>query len=133
MNEKKLGRPKKPIIIDTRCVFAVCNQKGQMREYIDRQKYCMIIQNSVFEIAVGVPNKVDDQCRIDKIFWRDHGYNVTTLARHDCEHCKFFKSKYAWRLVPYHTNDVKYTWKVEKQGRNHEKNKGRTEKKTNDQ
>jgi len=132
MSSKKQGRPKKPILIETSCVFAVCNQQGQMREYIDKQRYCMIIQNSVFEVAVGVPNKVNDECRIDKVFWHEHGYNVPTLARHDCEHCNFYKSKYVWKLVPYYSADVKYTWTVEKQGRGHEKNKGRTEKKKDD-
>lgn len=133
MSDKKLGRPRKEIHVNNLCVFAVCNQRGRMRDYIDNQRYCMIIQNAAFELALGIANYVPDKSKVDKVFWREHGYNVTTLSRHDCDGCPFYKNKNVWELVPYISEETKGSWKVEKRGAKHAKDKGRSEKKTDDQ
>lgn len=109
------GRPKKEKSqTDSNCVFAVQNQVGKMKDMIGNQKHCMIIQNAVFESAIGVPEKDNSGYFIDQELWDRNGYeDVIKVPKHECAGCAFFKDIKEYVLIPSNLK-VRYAWEVRK-------------------
>lgn len=112
------GRPKanKDVKIDESCVFALCNQRGKMREMIGSQKYCMVIQNNCFEQSRHVYEEDPAGKYIDQKTWEEYGYEqVCTVPKHYCKGCAFYLPVSEYKLVPRSIN-ARYAWIVEKRG-----------------
>lgn len=112
-----MTRPKKqkaPITVNSKCVFALCNQYGEMKKKIGSQKYCMIIQNAVFEGNKTITTIDPEEKVVDQALWAEYGYeDVYKVERHTCEGCAFFKDIEKYKLVP-SSIPARYAWTVER-------------------
>ena len=111
-----MGRPakKKQILINNKCVFAICNQYGEMKEKAGKQKYCMIINNANFEGNIFLAERDPEEKVVDQALWAEYGYeDVYKAEMHTCEGCAFFKDIEKYKLVP-SSIPARYAWTVER-------------------